>query len=845
MLNMQRITLAEILTDHVMTLSPNTPIQQALDVMVGHYLSSLIVVDADNRPIGIFTERDSLKVISGEISSTALLSEVSSTPPFSAHIEDEIHDAYLAMSEKGYRHLVVVDDDGRLMGVVTQGDFLRHIGFDDLNRNKQVSDVMTKTIVMLSSTVTIGYAAEKMAESHSSYAIIVDEMDPIGLVTERDILRYASSDNTLSDDPVSRIYQTSFPIIREDHSLSDAAALMEQHGVHQVVIADREQKIVGLLTRYDLLQALHGSHFEFLIRQINIKSTSLSELKNVYIKLQKDKDLLAKSEAKFHTLFELLQDGIVLIDIQTLLAVEFNTAAAQQLGYTREAFATMRINDYDAIEASNETLQRIRTIVETGSRTEFETRHRHKNGSLLNIAVSASAFVLDEKSYLFAQFRDITADKKREEQLEFVANYDALTGLANRSLLKKQLERSIDKAGWQQTKLALIIFDIDRFKDVNDSFGHSAGDALLIQISERFNQIVQKKYLISRMGGDEFCVVIETLDRPEYAAILTDELIQILAEAFRLENGIDVHIGASAGIAIFPEHGTSPELLIQHADAALYRAKNEGKNTYRYYTDDLTARSQHRINMEAKLRFAINHGELRVFYQPQVQIATGRIIGAEALVRWLHPSEGMIFPDAFIPLAEESGLINFIGEFVLRETCRQGKQWLDAGHHLTLAVNLSSYQFQYQNIQQLVESALAQSHYPANRLELEITESALMQREEASVVLLHALRAMGVRLAIDDFGTGYSSLSYLKRFPLDVLKIDKSFIDEVTFNKDDVAIVKTIIAMAKALNFSVLAEGVERIDQLDFLREQGCDLYQGYYKSRPVSADVFEKLLRE
>jgi EAL domain-containing protein (putative c-di-GMP-specific phosphodiesterase class I) len=283
--------------------------------------------------------------------------------------------------------------------------------------------------------------------------------------------------------------------------------------------------------------------------------------------------------------------------------------------------------------------------------------------------------------------------------------------------------------------------------------------------------------------------------------------------------------------------------LLQHADAALYKAKSERRGTYRYYTDELTDSARHRIESESRLRRAIINNEFELYYQPQVHIATGRILGAEALIRWNDPDRGMIPPSAFIPIAEETGLIGEIGLWVLRETCRQGKIWLDGGHRLTLAVNVSAHQVHHQNIPKLVEETLLNSGYPANRLELELTESTLMQREEETVAMLHSLRAQGIRLAIDDFGTGYSSLSYLKRFPIDVLKIDKSFVDDIPFEADDMAIVTAIIAMGQALGFQVLAEGTERIEQIDFLREKGCTMYQGYFKSPPLPAKEFEKLL--
>ncbi len=842
---MKRMILANILTSQVVTFSPDTLMSQALEVMVNQQLSSLIVVDNDNKPIGIFTERDSLRLIAGDIDVTLRLGDVASAPPFTAHYNDEVHDVYVAMSGKGYRHLIVVDDEGKLAGVVTEGDFLRYIGFDALAKVKRVADVMTKSVVMLERDATVACAAIKMTEHFSEYAVIVDKMCPIGLLTERDILRYVASNSDLSVDPVWRVYQTSFHIITEEFSLPDAASIMEQHSVHQVIIADKAGQLVGVLTRHNLLQALHGSYFEFLIRQIDSKTAALTELKDIYAQLLEDKKQISKSEAKFHVLFELLHEGIVLVDAQTQLPVEFNAAAAEQLGYTREEFSKLKINDYDAIEAKEETVERIAAVIKKGGRYDFETQHKHKNGSLLDVLVSVSAIVLDNKVYALAYFRNITEYKENQSQLEYIANYDALTGLANRNLLQKQLQVSVHKANYHEQELALVIFDLDRFKDVNDSFGHSSGDSLLNQVAERITHFIQYKYLISRIGGDEFAIVIDDFKHPREIAVIVDGLISALSQVYHLADGIDVHITSSAGIALFPEHGTTAELLIQHADAALYRAKSEGRNTYRYYDDVLTQLAHQRITMEAKLRHAIINNELCVFYQPQVHIATGRIIGAEALVRWQHPIEGMIFPDAFIPLAEETGLINLIGEYVLRETCRQGKIWLEQGHHLTLAVNVSPHQIWHQDVPLLVSTVLKETGYKGSHLELELTESALMQREEKTVAILHALRAMDIKLAIDDFGTGYSSLSYLKRFPLDVLKIDKSFVDEIPFNKDDVAIVNAIIAMAKALGFSVLAEGVERIEQIDFLREQGCDFYQGYYMSRPVCAEAFEKLLIE
>ncbi len=388
------------------------------------------------------------------------------------------------------------------------------------------------------------------------------------------------------------------------------------------------------------------------------------------------------------------------------------------------------------------------------------------------------------------------------------------------------------------------MFDLDRFKDVNDSFGHAAGDDLLQQVAQRFSVRLRDGDIISRLGGDEFAIVLEQLNRVEDAGRIAKEMIDAQHTPYKLIGGSVVHIGMSAGIVLFPDHGENPSELLQHADAALYKAKEEGRGIYRYYSDELTDSARLRIEYETRLRRAVENDEFEVYYQPQVHIATGKIVGAEALVRWNDPENGMVLPSLFIPIAEETGLISAIGEWVLNETCRQGKVWLDNGHRLTLAVNLSAHQVRYQNVPNIVERALKKSGYPADKLELELTESALMQREEETVSMLHMLRAQGIRLAIDDFGTGYSSLSYLKRFPIDVLKIDKSFVDDLPFDTEDMAIVTAIIAMGTALGFQILAEGTERIEQIEFLQEQGCTMYQGYYKSPPLPADEFIKLLK-
>jgi len=448
-----------------------------------------------------------------------------------------------------------------------------------------------------------------------------------------------------------------------------------------------------------------------------------------------------------------------------------------------------------------------------------------------------------QPGYVIA-LRDITDRKSAEDAIKQLAFYDLLTKLPNRRLLQERLKHSIDVERREGKQLALLMLDLDRFKAVNDSLGHQAGDELLQQVAERITTRLRDVDMVARLGGDEFIVLLEDITHLDDAARVAEIIITDLSRPFKLIQSDDVRIGVSIGISLYPQHGNNSEKLLDYADIALYHAKENGRGCFAYFSKDLTIAACERIALEARLRKAIEQHELRVFYQPQIDIASGRIVGAEALVRWQDPVKGLIPPIRFIAIAEETSLIVEIGEWVLREACRQGRLWLDmALPPLTMAVNVSSHQFHRSDISDLAAKVLTETRFPAERLELEITESGLMENQDKTTVVLNSLHIQGIRLAIDDFGTGYSSLAYLKRFSLDVLKIDKSFIAEIPYNTDDMIIAATIVAMGHTLGFKVLAEGVETPEQLAFLRKTGCDLYQGFIKSRPLPAKKFAELL--
>ena len=497
-------------------------------------------------------------------------------------------------------------------------------------------------------------------------------------------------------------------------------------------------------------------------------------------------------------------------------------------------------------EDSNKVYEEWMQAIHENRAFSLEYRFKQPEGNIVWVYGQAVA-IHDETGKILGYvgtLTDITERKTIEEHINQLAFYDSLTKLPNRRFLRDRIKHGIDIYQRTYHRLAILMMDLDKFKAVNDNLGHSAGDELLKQVANRIKARLRAIDMVARLGGDEFVVLIENLEHDEQAAHIANAIIQTLNQPFNLNNN-QVIIGTSIGIAIYPEHGNNIDDLMDNADTALYHAKDQGRGCFAYFSEILTQRTRDRIALETRLRNAITQQELRVYLQPQINIHDGKLIGAEALVRWFDPIEGMIAPNNFIPLAEETGLILAIGEWVLRETCRIGKTWLDAGlPPITLAVNVSPYQFRRCNINTLVTEILKETNFPANYLELEITESGLMENQEHAMSILNDLKNQGVRLAIDDFGTGYSSLAYLKYFPLDVLKIDKAFINNIPDSQDDTAITSTIIVMAHYLGFKVLAEGVENNEQLLFLKQNHCDMYQGYLYSAPLPVEKFEQLLK-
>lgn len=552
---------------------------------------------------------------------------------------------------------------------------------------------------------------------------------------------------------------------------------------------------------------------------------------------------LSDSEVRYKALIENSMEAIYLYDPETRQVSDANPAFLSLLGYTAEDLGS--ISMYDFILHPRNTVGSFTQHFppgKTGAIAIGERTWVGKNGIRRQMDVTAGRMHQGEKTIGFTVARDITEQKRTQERLTYLAHYDELTGLPNRTLFNENLRQILGESQRRQRLAAVMFLDLDRFKTINDTLGHETGDTLLKAVAERLRQCVRRGDVIARLGGDEFTIALADIAQSDDVALVARKILESFAYPFHI-GGRDLFVTTSIGVSLYPQDHEEVDGLLKSADAAMYRAKDLGRNNYQFFTKELNAQASKRLALETHLRRALERNEFLLHYQPQVDLGTGEIVGMEALIRWQNRELGLVSPADFIPLAEETGLIVPIGEWVLRTACTQNKAWQDAGlPALRISVNLSARQFRDKTLIETVTQALDRTGLAPEYLELELTES-LLQNVDTAEVVLKELHGLGVHLSVDDFGTGYSSLNYLKRFPIDNLKIDRSFIRDVISNADDAAITDAIITMAHTLGIYVVAEGVETREQLAFLHQHRCDLIQGYYFSKPLAAEAFVELL--
>src|SRR6202790_4909041 len=631
----------------------------------------------------------------------------------------------------------------------------------------------------------------------------------------------------------AEIYSRSSDLFRPGARLQDTIRVGVERGDYPEAIGREEEWIAERLAR--LYQP--GERHEQILsdgRCVLIEER-LTEDGGI-IGLRVDITELKQREASFRLLFDSNPVPMIVCALEDERILGVNDAAVQHYGYSRAEFEKLTIRSVQAFE-SEPPWAGDRTSDEQTART---WKHVRADGTLIDLAIYSRHLVYGDRPAVLLALMDITERKRAEARLAFMAQHDGLTGLPNRNLLRQHMDEILLHTRRSTDKVAVLVLGLDNFKSVNDTLGHGIGDKLLRGVAKRLRSTLREEDSLARLNSDEFAVVQSGLARPEDAVLLARRLLEAIGDPYLLD-GHSVVIGASIGIAMAPGDGDESEKLLKNADMALSRAKNDQRGTFSFFEAGMDARPQTRRKIEIDLRDAIQNDVLRPYYQPLVDLSTGHITGFEALVRWLHSERGMVSPAEFIPVAEETGLINALGALMLRRACMDAARWPD---DVRVAVNLSPLQFRVGNLLSVVMDALKHSGLPARRLELEITETLLLEKSGHVLATLHALRARGVRISMDDFGTGYSSLSYLRSFPFDKIKIDQSFVRDLGANRDAQAIVRSIISLGMGLGVTITAEGVETEAELSCLRAEGCNEGQGFLFSRARPNAEIVRLLR-
>jgi diguanylate cyclase (GGDEF)-like protein/PAS domain S-box-containing protein len=661
-------------------------------------------------------------------------------------------------------------------------------------------------------------AEAAIAEARRSHERLRDAID---LLPEGIVFLDAEGRYILWNKKYAEIYRRSADLFEPGARLADTIRIGISRGDYPEAEGREEEWIAERLAR---LRQPGARHEQLLAdgRVILIEERLTSD--GGVIGLRVDITELKQREASFRLLFDSNPVPMIVCALDGKRIVAVNDAAAQHYGYSRTEFEKLTIHNLQAFDSEAPWHG------DTGEndRSARTWKHVRADGALIDVAVYSRQLVYEGQPAVLLALMDITERKRAEARLAFMAQHDSLTSLPNRNLLRQKMDEMLLHTRRGSDKLAVLVLGLDSFKAVNDTLGHGVGDKLLRAVAKRLLSSLREEDAVARLDSDEFAIVQRGIARPEDAALLARRLLDAIADPFLID-GHSVAIGASIGIAVSPGDGDDSEKLLKHADLALSRTKSDFRGTFSFFEAAMDAHAQGRRRIETALRSAIRNDLLQPHYQPLVDLATGRITGFEALVRWPDPDRGMIAPSEFIPVAEETGLIGAIGGLMLRRACMDAALWPD---DVRVAVNLSPLQFRTGNLLALVMDALKQSGLPARRLELEITETLLLEKSAQVIATLHALRALGVRISMDDFGTGYSSLSYLRSFPFDKIKIDRSFVQELDTSRYAQAIIRSIVSLGKGLGVTITAEGVETEAELSCLRAEGCDEGQGYLFSR-------------
>jgi len=822
------VSLGQIVKPFILECPPVTPLFEAARLMSEARVSCILVVE-DDAAVGIWTERDALKVdFHDPASLNRPVREVMSAPVKTVTTALTLQALAVKFREEHVRHYLVVDTKGRRHGIVSQTDVVLNQGIEHYLRLRSVESVVRGRLQTLPESATLAQMADTMRQAAVDAVVVSYADGSWGILTERDVVRLVA--RRCGNETVGALASRPLLTVEQSTSLYRVRTLLAESKLRHIGVVRDDGTLVDVVSFSDILSGMELVYVQELQHALRERDEAL----NI-------------SQRNLHLAEKVIEsslEGIMITDANSII-VSVNPAFTRLTGYSADevvgkspALLSSGRHDktfYDAMW---------RCLRETGH-WQGEVWNRRKSGEIYPELLTIAAITdRDGKlTHYAALFSDITELKESEERIRHLAYYDALTGLPNRRLLEDRLRVALAHAHRNRRQLALLFVDLDRFKRINDTLGHEVGDQLLVAIAQRLRDGVREDDTVARMGGDEFIVVLSDIENPEHAVQIARRLIDSLKTPVFV-GGSELVVTTSIGISIYPDDSEDAALLLKNADIAMYRAKDTGRNSFQLYAPAMNARTLEHLALESALHRALERQEFELHFQPLLDAGSARVIAAEALLRWRHPELGLVPPADFIPLAEETGLIIPIGEWVLRDACRQLAQWQRRGQGaLRVSVNISARQFHQPEFCALAARIVQEAGVMPQQITLELTESMLMDDALDTIRMLTQLHVQGFGIAMDDFGTGYSSLSYLKRFPLDELKIDRVFIRDIERSQEDAAIVSATIGLAHSLGLRVVAEGVETAAQMSYLQQQGCDYLQGFHFSAPVPAAEFEKLL--
>ncbi|MDP1664875.1 MAG: EAL domain-containing protein [Methylobacter sp.] len=833
-LDLNAVSIKDITQTSLLTCLPSETMHEAAVKMAERNCSAILIV-VDDEIIGIWTERDVLKVdFSSPDARSRPVSEGMSSPVICVNENASLEEVSLKFKKDGVRHYVVTDDQGKQRGLISQTDVVKKHNFEFFLVLKTAGSVLKPIPPMIQSTQSVAQASKLMQSSHSDAIRVEFPDESVGILTERDVVKALASLmlNPIVADYASRDLVT----VNEHESLYHAKKTMLLNDFRHLGVSDNKNNLIGIINLTDILAGFRSTYVEELKESLAHRDALL-------------KDSL-KSLCLAKKIIDNTQEGVITTDKYVVIQT-CNSGFTRITGYTEEEV----IGKTPAIISSGRHDKKFYYAMwEKINKQGFwqgEIWNRRKNGEVYPELLTITEIRDDETNEISnyaAIFSDISQLKNDEEEIKRLAFYDPLTELPNRRLLNDRLAQELAITGRSGKNGALFFIDLDHFKNINETLGHSAGDRVLVEVAYRLKIGVRDCDTVARISSDEFVVILTELSEQielacNEARHVAEKLQRAICQVYSVMNH-KLYISSSIGIAMFSEN--SPDDLLKQAGTAMYRAKESGRNMLQFFQDSMQEAAMERMLIEKELRQALDENQLSLYYQPQVDYH-GNLMGAEALIRWNHPKKGFIPPDKFIPIAEECGLIQAVGAWVLEQSFIHLRQWDRQQVHLPhLAINISPRQFYHGDFMGILGRLVKQYQISPSRIMLEFTEGLLMNDVDAAIDRIKQLKKLGYTFSIDDFGTGYSSLSYLKHLPVDQLKIDKSFVEDITKNEDDAVFVGTIIAIAQHMNLGVVAEGVESKMELEFLKQNGCLCYQGYYFSKPLPEDqFFEHWLRK